>query len=183
MGDYIDEDLNLEVVTAKAVEFISDDYGSNEVVSEENETNLSSADSDDGNEESEFPVHEEKEEREPSEVELSSVVRSKDEGKRMIENLVRKLKQMNKFLAGLIEYWDNEAAMSGSEMERSAYEHGEDGKDTEEKGDTAPTSIEVDVETESAVTDLPVEEDDDDDEVPVELESTVQRRLRRRRRF
>ena len=64
----IDEDLNQEVVTAKAVEFISDDYGSNEVASEENETNLSSADSDDGNEESEFPVHEEKEEREPSEV-------------------------------------------------------------------------------------------------------------------
>ena len=65
---FIDEDLNQEVVTAKAVEFISDDYGSNEVASEENETNLSSADSDDGYEESEFPVHEEKEEREPSEV-------------------------------------------------------------------------------------------------------------------
>ena len=60
------------------------------------------------------------------------MVRSKDEGKRMIENLVRKLKQMNKFLAGLIEYWDYEAAMNGSEMERSAYEHGQDGKDTEE---------------------------------------------------
>ena len=59
------------------------------------------------------------------------MVRSKDEGKRMIENLVRKLKQMNKFLSGLVEYWDNEAAMSGSEMERSAYEHGEDGKDAE----------------------------------------------------
>ena len=38
---------------------------------------------------------------------------------------------MNKFLSGLVEYWDNEAAMSGSEMERSAYEHGEDGKDAE----------------------------------------------------
>ena len=48
---------------------------------------------------------------------------------------------MNKFLAGLVEYWDNEAAMSGSEMERSAYEHGQDGKDTEVSSDSASCAL------------------------------------------
>merc|ERR1719348_566442 len=183
-GDYIDDDSNLEdAIDVNTIE--SQTYESNEVASEEIKTDLPSFESNE-NVESEFPIKHE--EREPSEVQLSSVVKSKDEGKRMIENLVRKLKQMNKFLSGLVEYWDNEAAQTEIEMDME--HNGKYGQDEEssEVAKAAPTDTEMVADTEPTITEVPDEENDEnendnenDNEAPVELESTVQRRLRRRR--
>merc|ERR1712227_770971 len=106
---------------------------------------------------------------------LSSTIEDTKAGTAMIENMIDKLKKMNKFLAGIVGYWDNEAesgkdggAEGGSEDadkdggEVAVDEAEEEKGDKETAGDTDKEDVEDGEKEEADETDKEDVEDNED---------------------
>jgi len=96
---------------------------------------------------------------EASDGDLSSTIEDTKAGTAMIENMIEKLKKMNKFLEGIVGYWDQEAAESGGAADNNE----ESDADTAD-GEESPNEVEEEPKDEGKedAADEPADDDTED---------------------